>query len=395
MDLRAAKIETPPTPARPSTGTASLRDREVGGRDHFSIYLTGVVASLAIVILIEALVLAAVVLLAFVLVGLVVGHRPTTRAVARPTAASSARPHDDAARDHVLIVSASIGAGHDGAAVELARQARKAGFVVDRVDFLDLLPPGLGRLVRSGYRWQITVIPGTWGLLLRSLRSPSDNHWIASLVGALARKRLMNTCQPSTRVIVSTYPLASQALSQLRRDGSLAIPAITYLTDMSVHPLWVASDIDAHVALHAVPAAEAAALGARGVEVLGPQTSPCFRTHDACTPGRDPKAVRPASRPTPGTRRGRLVGSGRRDVDGGRRSRDRGSDSRRGVWEQPGPPTYAPESGWCPHLRMGRRHGGSDACTRPGDPERRRVDLAGGSGLGPARDHLSGTAGSR
>lgn len=276
MDLRAARIETPPTPARPSTGTASLRDREVGGRDHFSIYLTGVVASLAIVILIEALVLAAVVLLAFVLVGLVVGHRPTTRAVARPTAASSARPHDDAARDHVLIVSASIGAGHDGAAVELARQARKAGFVVDRVDFLDLLPPGLGRLVRSGYRWQITVIPGTWGLLLRSLRSPSDNHWIASLVGALARKRLMNTCQPSTRVIVSTYPLASQALSQLRRDGSLAIPAITYLTDMSVHPLWVASDIDAHVALHAVPAAEAASLGARGVEVLGPQTSPCF-----------------------------------------------------------------------------------------------------------------------
>ena len=122
MDLRAAKIEPPPTPARPSTGTASLRDREVGGRDHFSIYLTGVVASLAIVILIEALVLAAVVLLAFVLVGLVVGHRPTTRAVARPTAASSARPHDDAARDHVLIVSASIGAGHDGAAVELARQ---------------------------------------------------------------------------------------------------------------------------------------------------------------------------------------------------------------------------------------------------------------------------------
>jgi hypothetical protein len=40
----------------------------------------------------------------------------------------------------VVVVSASIGAGHDGAAAEITRRLCMAGVPVRRVDYLDLLP---------------------------------------------------------------------------------------------------------------------------------------------------------------------------------------------------------------------------------------------------------------
>jgi len=48
--------------------------------------------------------------------------------------------------DHgrIVVVSASVGAGHDGPAAELTRRLREGGWRVDRVDCLDVLPIGLG-----------------------------------------------------------------------------------------------------------------------------------------------------------------------------------------------------------------------------------------------------------
>lgn len=190
---------------------------------------------------------------------------------------AESEPESEFALERVLIVSASIGAGHDGAAAEIAREARAAGYAVDQVDFLDLLPLRLGPLMRAAYHCQMRVAPSTWGWALERLQHQSDDGWASTLPTRLARRRVLDACGPRTRVVVSTYPLASQALSGLRIDGSLAIPAITYLTDMSVHPLWVAPGIDAHIALHEIPATAARALGARRVEVLGPKVSPRFR----------------------------------------------------------------------------------------------------------------------
>jgi UDP-N-acetylglucosamine:LPS N-acetylglucosamine transferase len=75
---------------------------------------------------------------------------------------------------------------------------------------------------------------------------------------------------PATRIraitndadlVISTHPFASQALGRLRAGERLGVPAVTYLTDAAVHPLWVHPAIDLHLALHAVAAGQARALG--------------------------------------------------------------------------------------------------------------------------------------
>jgi UDP-N-acetylglucosamine:LPS N-acetylglucosamine transferase len=95
-----------------------------------------------------------------------------------------------------------------------------------------------------------------------------------------ATELTLATVTPDTRAVVSTYPGASQVLGALRLRGRLAIPALTYLTDFSVHSLWVAPGIDAHLAAHAIPAAQAHEQGAAGVTVTGPMTDPRFTPAD-------------------------------------------------------------------------------------------------------------------
>ena len=85
----------------------------------------------------------------------VTGIRPVTsrrpgRDSARPTGTTVTTGVPGAPR--ILVVSASIGAGHDGVATELARRAREAGYAADVVDFLGFLPPGVGAVLRSACR---------------------------------------------------------------------------------------------------------------------------------------------------------------------------------------------------------------------------------------------------
>jgi len=181
------------------------------------------------------------------------------------------------AGNRILIVSASVGAGHDGVATELARRLRERGFQIELVDFLDLLPGVLGAALRRAYALALAVAPSSWQLLYTTLdRHPRQSAAVARMAN-LARPRMLAALGTDCRAVVSTYPLASQVLGQLRRHGTLAVPVTTFLCDMSVHSLWVSTGVDAHLAMHKVTADQADALGAPGVHITAPAIAPGFR----------------------------------------------------------------------------------------------------------------------
>lgn len=187
-------------------------------------------------------------------------------------------PHNCAGADpgRIVIISASVGAGHDGAAAELARRLIARGLRVDRHDFLDLLPAGLGRAVRGGYRHMLTYAP--WGyqrIYAATERVGGGGRSVDAILRA-AERRMLRVLPPDTRAVVSTYPLASQVVGSLRRAGRVEVPAFTYLTDFSVHAMWVADGIDAHFAAHRIPAAQATANGAARAMATGPLVDPRF-----------------------------------------------------------------------------------------------------------------------
>lgn len=179
----------------------------------------------------------------------------------------------------VLIVSGSYGAGHDSAAREIAARLHPCGWEVDALDIADLYPLGLGHVMKRAYFAQLDVAPWSWGLILRTLdqrhgrTSPTPTGRAASfLTGRLATSRVARAIDPRTEFVVSTHPFASQALGDLRKRGLLDIPVVTYLTDASVHPLWVHRNVDLHLAVHESAAVEARQRGARTVSLISPLT---------------------------------------------------------------------------------------------------------------------------
>jgi UDP-N-acetylglucosamine:LPS N-acetylglucosamine transferase len=181
-----------------------------------------------------------------------------------------------AASPRIVVISASVGAGHDGAADELIRRLDGLGFAVDRHDFLDLMPRRSGQWLRGFYKRQLSVAPRSWGWLLSVEGQPWFNRRSVAAT-AIADKLTLSAVGSDAAAIVSTYPLASQVLGRLRRKGALRSPVITYLTDMSVHPLWVAEGVDTHLAIHDVAAEEAKELAAADVRVIAPAVAPRFR----------------------------------------------------------------------------------------------------------------------
>src|SRR2546421_7242206 len=93
-------------------------------------------------------------------------------------------------------MSARMGAGHDGAARELARRLRDEDHEVEIRDFLDALPWPLGTLLRRGYEFQIRHLPWTYELTYRLwcwlpfLVAP-----LAWLISALARRKIRRWVQ--------------------------------------------------------------------------------------------------------------------------------------------------------------------------------------------------------
>jgi UDP-N-acetylglucosamine:LPS N-acetylglucosamine transferase len=203
--------------------------------------------------------------------------------IRRPARAEAVRD-----RGRAVIFSARVGAGHDAAADEIARRLAGAGLVVDRYDFLDQMPGIAGRLICGSYHSMLLAAPWSYRMLYGALDRSSGLSLQVTCFSALSTRRMLEAIGPDARVVVSTYPLASQVLGRMRRGGRLRAPVVTYLTDYSVHRLWVAEGVDGHTAVHDVAAGQARALGAAQVVTVDPAVNPRFarRTEDSRTRAR-------------------------------------------------------------------------------------------------------------
>ncbi|WP_230486616.1 MGDG synthase family glycosyltransferase [Nocardioides anomalus] len=162
----------------------------------------------------------------------------------------------------VFVVSGSYGAGHDAAADALTQRLRSAGHRVRRLDVAEELPWRIGALLRWLYFIQLRLLPGSWGSTLRFLqRDGWPLRLVRCLLGLLGRGLAAQVADAT--LVVSTHPFASQALGEARARGALDVPVVTYLTDASVHRLWVHGAVDLHLAIHELTAGQARALGGR------------------------------------------------------------------------------------------------------------------------------------
>jgi processive 1,2-diacylglycerol beta-glucosyltransferase len=185
-----------------------------------------------------------------------------------------------------------MGAGHDGAARTLAEQLRAAGQVAEVKDFLQSGPLRIGTALRMGYEFELRHVPSAYDATYRLwYRVPWLCPAVAWLVTLLTRRRVMRWVRElDPAVVVSTYPLSTLCLGRLRSTGRLSIPAVNFITDFGVHPLWVHKGVDLNLAIHGLPSDVAARRTGRRSVFTGPAVSARF--DPARLPGRDEARAR-------------------------------------------------------------------------------------------------------
>ena len=190
----------------------------------------------------------------------------------------------DATPERILIVSATMGEGHNaaGRALSEAATALWPDVVIEWLDTLDVMGPGVGPLFRSIYEHNVDGTPWLYQLFYDSLSSrPWFAHGTKRFVGAWAGRLLGKRLQQiRPDLILSTYPLGSAALEWLRRHRSLPVPVAAWVCDFAPSPLWVYSDLDLNVVAHdsveqvaraQVPGARVAAGGFPVEEAFAPR----------------------------------------------------------------------------------------------------------------------------
>lgn len=154
----------------------------------------------------------------------------------------------------VLILTASVGEGHDLPARTLAAQLleESPGVEVVTEDGLRVMgkvfvlvnerAPGVV-FFRFRWLWDATF--------LLCVRLGPTRRLTQRLVRALGSRGMLDlVARVRPDVIVSVYPVATEVLGGLRRHGRLDVPVVAGITDLAAMHYWAAPGVDLHLLTH-------------------------------------------------------------------------------------------------------------------------------------------------
>jgi processive 1,2-diacylglycerol beta-glucosyltransferase len=193
-----------------------------------------------------------------------------TLAKAGITAVSTSEP------GAVVIVSGSVGAGHDGVAHELARRLIGEGYDAEVVDLLEGFPWLVGVLLGGAYLFTLRVAPWAYEVVCWLVERSRSFQRMADAICCSGSPWLLEKVGKAD-LVVATYPPASRALGRLRATGALRCPAATYLTDPAPNFLWVHPAIDLHLTMSRATATEAEQRYGLPMSPAGPLVDPVYR----------------------------------------------------------------------------------------------------------------------
>ncbi|MFF4489861.1 galactosyldiacylglycerol synthase [Streptomyces sp. NPDC001544] len=151
----------------------------------------------------------------------------------------------------LLLIGASMGAGHDAVADELARRLRAAGHETAHTDVLEMLPARTGAGLRSFYHATVRHAPllyaGIYAAFFRAGAGPRPG---SAPLAALAEERLRaEVANERADAVVGVFHLAAQLTGRMRALGRLAVPSAVVVTDFAVHRQWLHPGNDLHLCL--------------------------------------------------------------------------------------------------------------------------------------------------
>lgn len=181
----------------------------------------------------------------------------------------------------ILILSASVGAGHIRAAeaVEAALRLTRAPVTIENCDVLTLMAPAFRKVYRDGYFEMVKRTPRVLGWLYEATDKPFHVDRLQRRIeraGASAVLKKIRKYDPD--IAICTHFLPATLLDRERRKGRCRARIITVVTDFEVHGMWLAGPSDHYFVATAEARAHLESLGIapEAITVSGIPTHPVF-----------------------------------------------------------------------------------------------------------------------
>ena len=181
----------------------------------------------------------------------------------------------------VLILSASVGAGHVRAAeaVEAALRRTGSAAALTHFDVLTLLAPAFRKVYRDGYFEMVKRAPRLLGWLYQATDKPFHQDRLRLKLEQAACARLLKKIRDfDPDVTICTHFLPTALLHRERRKRRCRTRIVTVVTDFEVHGMWLAAPSDHYFVATAEAEAHLQALGVApsAITVSGIPTHPVF-----------------------------------------------------------------------------------------------------------------------
>jgi processive 1,2-diacylglycerol beta-glucosyltransferase len=142
----------------------------------------------------------------------------------------------------VLILSASVGAGHLRAAEALEKSFKQLNFAeeIRNIDVLNYTNPLFRRLYSKAYLDMVNKMPEVLGWLYDSLDKPWENEkrrLALDRLNTMPFIKFLKDYKPD--LAVCTHFLPSEIISWLKAKGKVNFPQAIVVTDFDAHAMWL------------------------------------------------------------------------------------------------------------------------------------------------------------
>lgn len=146
-----------------------------------------------------------------------------------------------------LILTASIGSGHDQAAETIAAKLKSMDGKIEirMFDFMSILNPSISLLIKNSYLKMLDVAPNWYNLLYHQAMKMNTQGKVKNILVYRYEKKLLgliNQEKPDT--IIFTNPFPSLVVSGLKKKGKVNINTATIITDYNAHRVWLNDTVD-------------------------------------------------------------------------------------------------------------------------------------------------------
>ena len=181
----------------------------------------------------------------------------------------------------ILILSASVGAGHIRAAeaVEAALRQWEPLAAIANYDVLPLMPRAFGKVYRDAYLEMVSRAPQLLGWIYDATDRPFHRDRLRSAVEHAGAKRLLQKIAAfDPDVVICTHFLPATMLHDERRGKRSRARIFTVVTDFEVHGYWLATPSDHYCVAGEEARAHLEAIGIApgAISVTGIPTHPDF-----------------------------------------------------------------------------------------------------------------------